>query len=368
MTNQQVPQTAGVWIFKEQDAEGVPTGRPASFDGVDLQPLRYSDLDGMKLNGPVNIPLNWSHARIVESSIPELSVEAAANLRTTLESQYSNKAIGLVRGGWLPSGLALRSNMLVMPDRCTISELASRYKDGRKVRGGDDFLDLFQDKPVRINPGLFALEGNKRQIPTPQEVEDQWAEACRKIRSALPQAQLTPDSAVAGLTGLLEEMRESMERKVQFLCQVAPALQSPISAARRPEMWNQVLEAAQRCGLQRNTLAVLAALSIVCVENGAGPAKRLVKPSAQYSEQDAYNALADLRALELLINFFALFPQEQIMLCTGDKNLALFWAGMRASGFALHGPAPVSYTYKLSPVEALLPHVTADLLDAYLQA
>lgn len=120
--------------------------------------------------------------------------------------------------------------------------------------------------------------------------------------------------------------------------------------------------------MQRNTLAVLAALSIVCVENGAGPAKRLIKPSAQYSEHDAYNALADLRALELLINFFALFPQEQIMLCTGDKNLALFWAGMRASGFALHGPAPVSYTYKLSPVEALLPHVTADLLDAYLQA
>lgn len=95
----------------------------------------------MKLNGPVNIPLNWSQARIVESSIPELSVEAAAKLRTTLESQYSNKAIGLVRGGWLPSGLALRSNMLVMPDRCTISELASRYKDGQKVRDGDDFLD-----------------------------------------------------------------------------------------------------------------------------------------------------------------------------------------------------------------------------------
>lgn len=320
----------------------------------------------MKLDGPVSIPLNWSNARIVASNIPELSVEAAANIQTTLNSPYSNKSIGLVRGGWLPSGLALRSNMVVMPDRCTISDLASRYQDGQKIRAGDDFLDLFQDKPVRINPGLFALEGNCRQLPAPCEVEEQWAEACRKIRTALPQAQLTPDAAVVGLIAILDELRESTERKMQFLRQLAPILQSPISATRRSEVLQQVLEIAQTCGLQRNTLVVLAALSIVCVKNGAGPAKRIIKPSAKYSKQDAYNALADFRALELLISLYALFPQEQIMLCTGDKNLALFWAGIRASGFSVNGHNPDSYTYKLSPVEALLPNVTPDLLSAYL--
>ncbi|SEN97848.1 hypothetical protein [Pseudomonas sp. ok266] len=366
MGSQQEPQTTGVWIFKEQDAEGILTGRITTFEGVELQPLRYSDLAGMKLDGPVNIPLNWSGARIVENDILELSIGDMANLRTHLESQYANKAIGLVRGGWLPSGLALREDMVVMPDRCTISELASRYRDGKKTRAGEDFLDLFQGKPVRIHPGLFALEGNKRRIPTPQQVAEQWAEASRKVRVALPEAQLTPDSAVEGLVGLLEDMRESMARKVQFLCQVAPRLQSPISSRRRAEIWRQVLEVAHDCGLQRHTLVVLAALSIVCVENGAGPAKRLIKPSRHYSAEDAYNALADLRALELLINFYALFPQEQIMLCTGDKNLALFWAGIRASGFMRGANGSVIYT--LSPVEALLPNVTPNLWEAYMSA
>lgn len=60
MGSQQEPQTTGVWIFKEQDAEGILTGRITTFEGVELQPLRYSDLAGMKLDGPVNIPLNWS--------------------------------------------------------------------------------------------------------------------------------------------------------------------------------------------------------------------------------------------------------------------------------------------------------------------
>jgi len=50
------------------------------------------------------------------------------------------------------------------------------------------------------------------------------------------------------------------------------------------------------------------------------------------------------------------------MLCTGDKNLALFWAGIRASGF-MRG-ANGSVTYTLSPVEALLPNVTSDLWEA----
>lgn len=365
MASQLQSQAKGVWIFKEQDAEGFSTGRTAAFEGVELQPLRYADLVNMKLDGPVTIPLSWSGARVVKSDIPDLSVAKLANINTTLESPFTNRAIGLVRGGWLPSGLALRDNIVVMPDRCTISDLAERYRDGRKIRHGDDFLDLFQDKPLRINPGLYAMEGNKRKLPTAEQVADQWAEACRKVRAALPEAQLTPDSAVQGLVAVLGEMQESMVRKVQFLCQVAPMLQSPVSRRRRPLVWRQLLEVAHCCGLPRHTLVVLAALSIACVNNGAGPAKRLIKPSAKYSAQDAYNALADLRALELLCHLYALFPQENIMLCTGDKNLALFWAGMRASDFAYGSNGAMSY--KLSPVDALLPHVTPDLWEVYTQ-
>lgn len=75
----------------------------------------------------------------------------------------------------------------------------------------------------------------------------------------------------------------------------------------------------------------------------------------------AYNALADLRSLEVLMHLFALFPNERLLLCTGDKDLALFWAGIRASDFNWRGYLEV----KFSPVEALLPDVLPKRMTSY---
>jgi len=182
------------------------------------------------------------------------------------------------------------------------------------------------------------------------------------VLDALPDAQIVPDAAVQGVIGLVSDMRSSFDRQVEFLCLVAPKLQSPVSASRRPEAWHWVLETAQKCGLIRGSLVVLAALSMVVVVKDVSPAKRLIKPSAKYSKADAYNALADLRALELLIRLYAAFPDEKVMLCTGDKNLALFWAGIRASGSTREG---MITRYTLSPVQALLQKVTPNLMEAY---
>lgn len=366
MSSHEEQMTASTLRFEEQDPGGVATGRFATFENVEFQPLGYSELADKKLGDQVVISLRWSHARIVESTIPELTLGGMASASSLLESHYSSKTIGLVRGGWLPSGLALRTNMVVMPDRCTITELVGRFRDGQKPsEGGEDFLDLFQGKRVRINPGLYALEGSQGQRPSPEHVADQWAEACEKIRTALPLAQLTPEAARQGIVGLLNDTHESMARGENFLRQIAPELQSPVSARRRVAVWNRVLDVARNCGLSRHSLVVIAALSAACVANGAGPAKRLIKPSANYTAENAYNALADLRALEMLMNLYAAFPQEQIMLCTGDKNLALFWAGLRASGFAWRDGHAI---YTLSPVEALLPNVDQELVNTYLRA
>lgn len=254
----------------------------------------------------------------------------------------------------------------MFPDRCTITELAGRFHGGVKSdERGDDFLDIFGSKPIRINPAFYALEGNRRKQPSPEDVEEQWAEACRKIEAALPLAELTPEAAKHGVIGLLADTQDSMARKAQFALMVAADLRAPVSAKRRCAVWNHVLAVARECGVPKHSLVVLAALSTVCSANGASPAKRLLKPSANYTDEDAYNALADLRSLEILINIFAAYPQERTMFCTGDKNLALFWAGMRASNFAWTGKQA---SYTLSPVDALLPNVSPELRAAYLEA
>lgn len=345
---------------------GEPTGRSASFVDVIFQGLQYSDLIDLKLGSKVEIPLSFKNAHLLESSIAELSSVTNASGRFKLESIYSSKTIGLVKDGWLPSGLALQDDMTILPDRCTISELVGHFRNGSKTNEANkDFLDLFADQRVRINPLLYALEGNLKTNPSPEVVEQQFEEACAKIKVSLPLAELVPESkgALQGVVGIINDTKIGMARKQEFLLHIAPRLRAPVSKQRLSLVWDEVLTAADGHNIPRRSLVVLAALSAATVPNGKSPAKALLKlTEPNYSAELAYNALADLRSLELLMYLFAMFPNERILLCTGDKDLALFWAGIRASNFAWHSDY---FHCKYSPVEALLPNVTPERMASY---
>lgn len=352
--------------YEEVDRAGIPTGRSVSFVGVEFRGLQYVDLINHKLGTKIDIPLSGKNARVVESSIDSISIESVMTVNTTLESTYSSRTIGLVRDGWLPSGLALQNDMVVMPDRCTFSELAGRFRNGAKTNQEDkDFLDLFADQHVRINPLLYALEGNVRKSPSPDVVEQEFGHACAMVRAALPMAELVPagKGGIQGIIGIINDTQASMARKQEFLIRLAKKLRAPVSARLVGKLWDEVLATADDCGVPRRSLVVLAALSAVCVPNGKSPAKRLLKlNTANYSLEYAYNALADLRSLELLMRLFALFPNEKLLLCTGDKDLALFWAGIRASDFAWKNNC---FECRFTPVEALLPNVTHERRASY---
>lgn len=95
-----------------------------------------------------------------------------------------------------------------------VSEIVERFDGAKKLRRQSDFLDLLADKPVRINPVLFAMEGNVRSMPTPELVRQQLEEVTAKLRKALPQAQLVLSSdGLRGALGLIEESRQGFERK-----------------------------------------------------------------------------------------------------------------------------------------------------------
>lgn len=370
LTEESEPLNGTVLKCVEKSEEtGTPTGRSASFAVLEFQALQYSDLVDQKLE-KVAIPLRWNSARVLESTISEISVEKFASGNAVLESTYSSRTIGLVKGGWLPAGLALQEGMIIMPDRCTVTELIVRFLDGKKSEGvNDDFLDFFANQHIRINPLLFALEGNLRKNPTPEVVEQQFEWACAKIKAALPNAELVPagkESLLRGVVGIINDTQAGMARKQDFLMRLAPKLHSNVGASRLPAVWDDVLAVADECGVSRCSMVVLAALSAAAVQNGKSPAKKLLKlTKPNYSTELAYNALADLRSLEILMYLFALFPSERFLLCTGDKDLALFWAGIRASGFAWQGGY---FQCKFSPVDALLPNVTPERRASYFSA
>ncbi|MGY4570786.1 hypothetical protein [Bradyrhizobium sp. USDA 3256] len=348
------PDTGELMVrVQESPLDDGQPGRSVTFSGASLRPLGYAELRQANPEKQLAIPMELGGARLLDTNIEGLDRKINYYAKAAvLESKFTSRAIGLVRGGWLPPTLAASNKTVILLDRNIITQIRGRF-GGKAASTEPDFLDLFANRPVRINPVLAAMEGNKAAIPTPEQVREQLDEIVKQLGAALPSAKLVvgPDS-LRGALGLIEESRAGMERKQQFLIRVAPRLAAPVGKKNRLATRDAVLTVADECGVLRSSLVVLAVLSAVFVANGASPAKRLLKFKPGYREKDAYNALVDLRSLEMLIYLFAWFPDAPTMLCTADKDLALFWTGIRASNFE-RKDAGVSFS--LSPIDALLP-------------
>lgn len=356
VTERRAPQS-GDAMLTYTELEGPDGGEPRtlSFVNAEIQPLDFATLQRARLDQRLTIPLVCRDGTLVSTTIEGHQPGETINASAILESAYTSEAIGLVKGGWLPSAFAVtHQKTTILVDRNVVTKIVSRFDNGRR-RGkhAPDFIDLFADQPIRINPLLFVLEGNDRRIPTPGEAAAQLEEVERKLRSALPRAELTigPDS-LQGALGLIEDSRASLERKQHFLRHIAPCMVSPVARRDVEARWNDVALAADLHSVSRQSLIVLAALSAVAVPNGKSPAKNLLKFRNGYTKGDAYNALADLRALELFIGCHCLFPGEPMQLCTADKPLALLWAGIQASNFRWSG---TGFSYDMTPVEGLFP-------------
>ena len=348
----------GDFFMKMVEDENPHGGAPRSitFVGIEFSPLDYDKLANTRLHEPLSIPLDWSHARIFESEFDDLNIDidGVARGHATLESHLSSNFVSLQRGGWLPSGLAIsRAGAMILPDRNVISAVKGRFQAGATVGKDRDFLDMLAGAKVRINPLLHAMEGKGRAPPDPEDIEAELADAITTISAALPDAEIVVgDRSVEAAARMIDEFRAAHDKNVAFLLDVAPGLTPPTSRQKLPGRWAEILAAADRHRVARNSLLALATLSAAAVPNSGSAAKALLKFRPDYGPQDAYNALADIRALEILIHLFALFPDERPAFFTGDRALALFWTGIGASDFALK---PSGVSFSLEPVEALFP-------------
>ncbi len=151
-----------IFKFQELDREDGTLARHLTFTDVTFSPLSYSELRDAKLSQPMTIPLHGHGATIVSSDIDGVSVNQVGHIRTSLETPFTSRAIGLVKGGWLPSALAVEDDTIVLPDRCVVAALQTRLRNGTERNSVDkDFLDLFSDQPVRI-----VCEGSPSRRPS----------------------------------------------------------------------------------------------------------------------------------------------------------------------------------------------------------
>ncbi len=297
--------------------------------GWHMAPMDYARLRDHQADGPLRVCLE--DVRMVDAHGQRLHDESVV-ARFELDSPFSTDTYALVPGGWLPGPWAIGAGHVVLADRSFVAEVYARFENGQRKRRGPrlDFLDFLMDWRVCVNPLLYAMEGDRRRRPTGPEVIAQWQEAADKLARALPRVRIVPDmgGGLRGAFGLLGEGTDGFQRKSAFLQAVAPELMARPGKARRAAVLERVLAQAERHGVARLSLPVLAVWAALTAARGPNPAQGLLKPSAHYGPDEAYNALCDLRALELLLRVQALFPGHSAALWTRDRNLALFWAGL----------------------------------------
>ena len=116
------------------------------------------------------------------------------------------------------------------------------------------------------------------------------------------------------------------------------------------EVAEAIVRASDKFELNRASLASLAVFSCLYEDvSGTIPAigRQILKPKAAYSEAEAFNALSDLRHIELAAAGQAIFKQEAFALCTCDKPMALLWSALFAHG-ELSPNGTIELTFELT--------------------
>jgi hypothetical protein len=280
----------------------------------------------------------------VDAVIDDEPMEGTPRLTTRINFAHSPAPYALVACGWLPMPFATPQYFLV--DRNVLATL--RAIRNRGPRPGDTnfcwWTQLFDGATTLFNPLLYAYEGQHRRTPTMAEFVAAYNEGLAELETAFPRAALVQYEQVhfEAAYGQLRSLGERAGRDFQFLLKTIPLVANRVPRSREKLVQAQVLQQARDLGVIRDAPVVLAVLSVLYEDtHGKRPAygRRLLKPKINYSTEDAYNAISDLRHIELAALSQAVLSDRAFALCTNDRGVALFWSALEFRGTATPGAA-----------------------------
>jgi hypothetical protein len=285
-------------------------------------------------------------------------ISGGATISGDIVFHYKPKIFTLVDGGWLPPRLVSPANFLA--DRNVVSVLS-------KLLNGSDradhlstnwWLNLPDSSNLQINPLFYALEGNKKETPSFDEFCRAFMEAATVIRAKFPNAKVTEFSLIQYQAAYEHVLKCSsrLENESKFLITIAKTIVNRTADRNLADRKKVVLQTSDKLGLNRRSLVVLAALSCIYESrDGAGflAARQVLKPKPNYQETDAYNALSDLRALELFIAISSI-DAPTFHFCTCDCALAGLWCGLNPRNARWENDV---LTFDMSLDEALFPRL-----------
>lgn len=222
----------------------------------------------------------------------------------------------------------------------------------------DWWAHVFGEFAALINPCLYAFEGKNRTPPSFEEFCRTFELVSAEVRAHLPNVRLVEYEPIhfKAAYEIITDVSDRLEREIEFLLQTVPMIIHPVVDSSLEKINLEILETARRLNVKTGSLVTVAILSCLYQRSdGSGflAARRLVKPKNGYSRQHAYNALSDLRAIEMFTSGLG-FQRERFALCTCDRAMAAFWSGLNVRFARWHNGKP---TFSITLTEDLFPRL-----------
>jgi hypothetical protein len=333
-------------------------GRNLEFVPTAVRPLGLSELMALSRQPDTSIALQCL------ADDPKIDGEvvmgtASLNAHVTFDAPVAIFAL-VPNGGWLPVPFVSPPKFLL--DRNVVANLhLLRRSDPPSDRKPYHFwTKFFKQDTALFNPLPYALEGKDRRILSLEEFVQAFDQGVHEIAEMLPQSRVVRYSSAQYRLAYaqLQAMHANTPREIEFLCEICPLLAVPISDARLHCVANHILETAKRLGVNGQALAVLVSLSCLLQNPRSGTwsiGQKVLKPKQRYAPADAYNAISDLRHIELAAVGHAGVTQDQFALCTCDRAVAALWCALAMRDFTETATGP-EFTIDYSP--ELFPRLT----------
>lgn len=189
-------------------------------------------------------------------------------------------------------------------------------------------------------------------------------EAAATIRAHLSKVKVIeyPDKNIKRVHDVLSQIIQRYDTSHDFLLNAVPLIRNNVRAEHLKKRQDEIFRIAEHFGISFISFPFLAVLSCLYESPAAGnypAARKILKPSENYTSDTAYNAMADLRCLEVYTAPLGLSKAgfgAPFTFCTSDKALSVFVAGLNSRNVVVNEKRA---SFSISIDENLFPRLDA---------
>ena len=258
----------------------------------------------------------------------------------------------LVPGGWLPLPFVIPSRFIVDRNVVALLKRLRMGQTGSIIQALKWWTKFFDEGAGMFNPLPYAFEAGLQRKPTYSEFKAAYDEGASEIIDALPSCHIIKYQEVnyRDAYAQLEAFDARSAREILFLKKVCPMVVNRVGRQKDMKLAKEISRIADNLNVYRASFVSIAALSCLFENIHGTPisiGREILKPNLLYSDSDAYNALSDLRHIELAAAGNAYFGKEAFSLCTCDRALAKLWCSLALTGASPVGQ-DIEFTFQLT--------------------